>query len=61
MFTEHPTLEARYSAAKRAGFKSVEFAFPYAESADALKKTKEELGLEQVLINAFPGMHILYI
>lgn len=55
MFQESPTLVARYGAAQKAGFKLVEFAFPYAESVEELKKAKEQAGLEQVLINAFPG------
>jgi len=55
MFQELPSLQARYAAAKKAGFQYVEFAFPYSESVDDLQKAKEAAELEQVLINAFPG------
>lgn len=55
MFQEIATLEGRYGAVKAAGFKYVEMAFPYKESAQKLKAAKESSGLEQVLINAFPG------
>lgn len=55
MFQELPSLEARYGAAKNAGFKYVEFAFPYSESVGDLQKAREDAGVEQVLINAFPG------
>jgi len=55
MFTEYPSLESRYEAAQKAGFKYVEFAFPYDEDMEVLKNAKEKAGLEQVLINGFPG------
>ncbi|XP_005090132.1 putative hydroxypyruvate isomerase [Aplysia californica] len=55
MFLELPSLEARYSAAKKAGFQYVELTFPYGESVDSLRAAREASGLEQVLINAFPG------
>ena len=60
MFQESPTLVARYGAAQKAGFKLVEFAFPYAESVEELKYAKEQAGLEQVLINAFPGTYYYF-
>ena len=44
-----------YSLAKSYGFKAVECAFPYDIPIEDLKQTKESNGLEQVLINTFPG------
>ncbi|BFY99138.1 hypothetical protein BsWGS_02177 [Bradybaena similaris] len=55
MFQEIPTLEGRYAAARNAGFKYVELTFPYGEPADNLKAALESAGLQQVLINAYPG------
>jgi hydroxypyruvate isomerase len=55
MFQELSSLEDRYAAAKDAGFKYVELTFPYSESVEKLKAARENSGLEQVLINAFPG------
>nr|KAI8728789.1 putative hydroxypyruvate isomerase [Biomphalaria glabrata] len=55
MFQEIPTLEQRYEAAKNAKFKYVELTFPYAEDIDKLKAARERAGVEQVLINAYPG------
>ncbi|CAL1539937.1 unnamed protein product [Lymnaea stagnalis] len=55
MFQEIPTLEGRYAAAKKAEFKYVELTFPYDEPIEKLKAAKESAGLEQVLINAYPG------
>ncbi|KAK3089056.1 hypothetical protein FSP39_000476 [Pinctada imbricata] len=55
MFTEKPSYCERYKAAKDAGFKYVEFGFAYHELIQSLKDTKEAAGVEQVLINAWPG------
>jgi hydroxypyruvate isomerase len=50
MFTEVPLLE-RFMAAKKAGFKTVEIQFPYAESIEDLAKAKTESGVDVCLIN----------
>ncbi|KAH9515279.1 hypothetical protein Btru_014050 [Bulinus truncatus] len=55
LFQEIPTLEERYSAAKDAKFNYVELTFPYNEPLEKLKAAREKAGVEQVLINAFPG------
>ena len=55
MFCEESNLLRRYSLANSAGFKAVEFAFPYDFGKDELAQEKEKLGLEQILINAYPG------
>merc|ERR1711936_700889 len=55
MFTDLPSLLDRYKAAKEAGFSAVEEAFPYDEDKDLLAKTKDSLGLEQVLLNTKVG------
>ncbi|XP_022109780.1 putative hydroxypyruvate isomerase [Acanthaster planci] len=55
LFKEIPDLAERYSAAKRAGFQAVEVSFPYDSPVEKLVEVKEREGLEQVLINSFPG------
>jgi hypothetical protein len=55
MFQEKGSLAERYSAAKNAGFKFVEAVFPYSESCESLAAAKSASGLEQVLINSYPG------
>ncbi|XP_060082459.1 putative hydroxypyruvate isomerase [Ylistrum balloti] len=55
MFKEHSSLLARYKAAKDAGFKYVECAFPYGESLESIQQARTAAGVEQVLINAWPG------
>ena len=45
----------RYKAAKDAGFQFVEVSFPYRESIESLSNARRESGLEQVLINSYPG------
>lgn len=57
MFQEVP-LAQRFRAAKEAQFKAVEMAFPYEMSAQDIANIKEESGLEQVLINVFPGSNL---
>jgi len=45
----------RFDAAARAGFTAVEYLFPYAHPAAALKARLAATGLRQVLFNAPPG------
>ena len=52
---ESSSMLDRYSMAKDFGFKAVECAFPYDIDKNELKTVKEELGLEQILINTDPG------
>lgn len=54
MFNEVPFLD-RFAAAARAGFKGVEFLFPYDHPADEIRSRLDANGLEQVLFNAPPG------
>ncbi len=54
MFNELPFLD-RFEAAARAGFKGVEFLFPYDHQAAEIRARLEAAGLEQVLFNAPPG------
>ena len=53
--SETSALLERYHLAKNAGFKAVEVAFPYDIPKELLKEVKERTGLEQVLLNTFPG------
>ncbi|XP_038057883.1 putative hydroxypyruvate isomerase [Patiria miniata] len=55
LFKEIPDLAERYSAAKRAGFQAVEVSFPYECPVEKLVEVKEKEGMQQVLINSFPG------
>ncbi|MCA1953005.1 MAG: hydroxypyruvate isomerase, partial [Hyphomicrobiales bacterium] len=54
MFTEMPFLD-RFEAAAQAGFRAVEFLFPYAFPAAAIGARLTALGLEQALFNLPPG------
>lgn len=54
MFQEVPFM-ARFAAAAKAGFKAVEFMFPYDYPAADLKKELADNGLKLVLINAPAG------
>lgn len=54
LFNEHDFMD-RFSAAADAGFKGVEYLFPYAYSAAQLRKALDEIHLEQVLFNLPPG------
>lgn len=54
MFNELPFLE-RFGAAAEAGFRAVEFLFPYEYPADALAALLKRHGLENVLFNLPPG------
>ena len=54
MFNEVSFLE-RFDVAARAGFKGVEFLFPYEHSAAEIRARLEANGLEMVVFNAPPG------
>ncbi len=54
MFNEVPFLD-RFDAAARAGFKAVEFLFPYEYPAAELKRRLDANGLQLVLFNMPPG------
>jgi len=50
LFGERPFLE-RFAAAREAGFRYVEYMFPYEHPAQSLKDLLEQNGLKQVLFN----------
>lgn len=54
LFTEHPFLE-RFAAARKAGFRYVEFLFPYEYETAELKKQLAQTGLNIVLFNLPSG------
>ncbi len=54
MFNEVPFLD-RFAAAGKAGFKAVEFLFPYEFPAAELRARLTDAGLTQALFNAPPG------
>jgi 2-dehydrotetronate isomerase len=54
MFNEVP-FPARFGAASKAGFKAVEFLFPYEYQPQEVARWLKESGLESVLINLPPG------
>ena len=54
LYGEHPFLD-RFAAAKRDGFRAVEFAFGYAFDRHEIADRLNSQGLMQVLINAPPG------
>ncbi len=54
LFTEYPFLE-RFDRAAAAGFQGVEFLFPYAEDASAIRDALSRNGLQQVLFNLPAG------
>ncbi len=54
MFNEVEFLE-RFEAASKAGFKAVEYLFPYAHAKEAIAERLAEHGLAQVLFNLPPG------
>ncbi|MGU3540434.1 2-oxo-tetronate isomerase [Methylobacterium sp. A54F] len=54
MFTELPFLD-RFGAASEAGFRAVEFLFPYAHSPEAVGERLGRHGLTQALFNLPPG------
>nr|WP_257794068.1 TIM barrel protein [Vibrio salinus] len=54
MFTEVEFLE-RFEKAAQAGFKAVEFLFPYDYEPEQLAQYIEKYNLEQTLFNLYPG------
>lgn len=52
---ETPNLVERYILAKTAGFSAVELPFPYEVPVGKIAEAKAAAGVEQVLINAWPG------
>jgi hydroxypyruvate isomerase len=54
MFTEVPFLE-RFALAADAGFKGVEYLFPYDHPAETIAKALQDNGLQNVLFNLPPG------
>ncbi|OWW22890.1 2-oxo-tetronate isomerase [Noviherbaspirillum denitrificans] len=54
MFNEVPFLQ-RFEAAAKAGFKGVEFLFPYEHPAEDIARELKSHGLENVLFNLPPG------
>lgn len=54
LFQDVPFLD-RFGEAAKAGFKAVEFMFPYAHDAADIKSRLEEHGLDLVLFNVAPG------
>jgi hydroxypyruvate isomerase len=54
MFTEIAFLD-RFAAAAKAGFKAVEFLFPYDHPAAEIRSRMQDAGLEQILFNMPPG------
>jgi len=54
LFTEVPFME-RFSAARRAGFRAVEFMFPYDYELGEIKARLEETGLRLILCNLPAG------
>jgi hydroxypyruvate isomerase len=54
LFTEMPFM-ARFAAAAAAGFRGVEYLFPYEEDKEAIAQALRENGLENVLFNLPPG------
>lgn len=49
------SLADRYSMAAQMGFKAVECQFPYDTPLEDIRRRKNSSGLEQILINSFPG------
>jgi len=54
LFQDLP-FEKRFAAASRAGFKAVEYMFPYDYPIDMLQGLLKDNNLEQVLCNMYPG------
>lgn len=54
MFTERPFLD-RFQASADAGFKGVEFLFPYAETVEHVAARRAAAGVDQALFNLPPG------
>lgn len=56
MFQESGSLLERYELARQAGFKAVECAFPYDYAPQEIAQAKTKAGVQQVLINSYPGI-----
>ncbi len=54
LYPDRPFLD-RFAAARAAGFAAVEFLFPYEFGYAALRQRLDEVGLQVVLFNIFPG------
>ncbi len=54
LFTEYPVLE-RFDRAAAAGFRAIEFLFPYGEDIQGIKNALERNGLIQILFNLPAG------
>ena len=54
MFNEQPFLD-RFAAAAKAGFRGVEFLFPYEHPANEIRQRLRDAGLTQALFNMPPG------
>ncbi|WP_366654708.1 2-oxo-tetronate isomerase [Fodinicurvata sp. EGI_FJ10296] len=54
LFTEHDFLD-RFAHAREAGFRAVEFLFPYDHSPEAVAEAAKEAGVAIVLFNCPPG------
>ncbi len=54
LYADQPFLE-RFEAAARAGFRAVEYLFPYQEDTDGIARALERLKLEQALFNLPAG------
>jgi hydroxypyruvate isomerase len=54
LFQEHDALD-RFEAARRAGFRAVEWLFPYGTPVEAIAAALENAGLEMALINTPAG------
>ena len=54
LFTELPFLD-RFAAAAAAGFRAVEYMFPYGEDSDEIRRRLDEHDLQQVLFNLPAG------
>jgi len=54
LYTEHPFLD-RFSMAARAGFRAVEYLFPYEFDLREIRTRLDDLGLTQALFNLHPG------
>jgi hydroxypyruvate isomerase len=54
LFTEVPFLD-RFAAASGAGFKAVEFLFPYEHSPETIERRSRLAGVEVILFNMPPG------
>jgi hydroxypyruvate isomerase len=52
---ETPHLTERYGLAKQYGFRCVEFAYPYSVPVKELVEAKNDAGVEQIIINSYPG------